>query len=137
MAEIAKSKSLSSHGQPVSVTIHSVGSTKPGADTSGIGKNIEIAQIGKSPKEKSKEKATDGQRKGEKSESAKLLDHVIESTASSKKKDAQGAPGDFRADETSSKQKPDSMSDFTQGRTFKPRQSGAQQRKKAKEKDNE
>ena len=135
MTEIAKSKSLSSHGQPVSVTIHSVGSTKPGADTTGFGKDIETVKIGKPDKE-STGKKTDGQRKDDRSESQKLKDHVVE-TAGAKKMKVDAAPGDFQPDDAPPKEKPDSMSDFTQGRSFKPRQSGAQQRKKAKEKDNE
>ena len=137
MAEIAKSKSLSSHGQPVSVTIHSVGSTKPGADTTGFGKDIETVKIGKPPKEKSAGKKSDGQNAKEKSESAKLLDHVIESTSSSKKKDIRGAVGDFQPDDAPPEQKPDTMTDFSQGRKFTPKKSGAQQRKKAKEKSDE
>jgi len=105
-------------------------------DTTGFGENLAQVKIGKPGKEATGKK-TDGQRKDDKSESQKLMDHVVES---SKAKKMDAAAGDFDTKaEKAPKEKPDSMSDMAQGRSFKPRQSGAQQRKKAKEKadDNE
>ena len=133
MVEIAKSKSLTTQGRPVSVTVHSVGSIQPGTDTTGFGRDIELVKIGKPGKE-STGKKSDGQRKDDRSESQKLKDHVVE-TASAKKMGT-AAAGDFDT-EKPPKEKPDSMTDMAQGRSFTPRQSGAQQRKKAKEKSDE
>ena len=134
MAEIAKSKSLTTQGRPVSVTVHSVGSIKPGTDTTGFGRDIELVKIGKPGKE-STGKKSDGQRKDDRSESQKLKDHVVETT-SAKKMDAAAGDFDTKADKAP-KEDPDSMTDMAQGRSFTPRQSGAQQRKKAKEKADE
>ena len=135
MAEIAKSKSLTTQGRPVSVTVHSVGSMKPGADTTGFGRDIELVKIGKPGKEPTGKKS-DGQRKEDKSESAKMLDHVVESSKAKKMGTAAAGDFDTKADKAP-KEDPDSMTDMAQGRSFKPRLSGAQQRKKAKEKSDE
>jgi len=117
----------------VTVTVRPLSSDGKGETTTPeVSKSFTIEKVGsagKSFKEKTGKK-TDGQNSKDKTESAKLLDHVVES-ASSKKMKVDAAPGDFQPDDAAPKEKPDSMTDMTQGRSFKIKSSS--DKKKSKE----
>ena len=117
----------------MTVTVAPMSSDHKGETTSPeVSKSFVIEKAGmagKSFKER-RGKKSDGQNAKEKSESAKLLDHVVESTKG-KKVTASAAPGDFDFEEdTPEPPKGDSMTDLSAGRKFKTTKSD---KKKSKE----
>jgi hypothetical protein len=123
-------------GATIQITVHSADSS--GRDRTGIVGAGDMPKIHITrSKEKSKEKKGDGQRKDDRSESQKLKDHVVESVGA-KRQHLKAAPGDFEADdEIDLMFGEDSMTDFSQGRKFTPKKSGAEQRKSKKENEND
>jgi len=119
-------------GASIHITIHN--GSSDGKDRTGISGagDMPKVNIGKS-KDKSKAKKSDGQRSDDRTESQRLHDHVVESVKGKRQK-IKAAPGDFEdPDENELMFGPDSMTDFSQGRKFTPKKSGAEQRKSKKE----